>query len=58
MLFRSAEVSESKGAEGGGSIRFKLHSKPHALALLGKRLGLFADAADPERKVTIVVRQE
>ena len=45
-----AEVAETTTKE-GGSIRFKLHSKPEALTLLGKRLGLFVERiGDPDGK--------
>ena len=37
-----AEVSQTISV-GGGSIRFKLHSKPQALQQLGNHLGIFKD---------------
>lgn len=37
-----AEVGETV-TKGGGSLRFKLHSKTEALALLGKHLGMFKE---------------
>jgi phage terminase small subunit len=40
-----AEVSQTI-TQGGGSIKFKLHSKTAALELLGKHLGLFKDISE------------
>jgi phage terminase small subunit len=47
-----AEVSETT-SQGGGSLRFKLHSKTHALELLGKHLGLFKDVTELTGTVTV-----
>lgn len=44
-----AEVSETT-SQGGGSLKFKLHSKTQALELLGRHLGLFKDRLDVEVK--------
>lgn len=47
-----AEVSQTT-TEGGGSIRFKLHSKTAALELLGKHLGMFREVHEHTGTVTI-----
>ena len=50
-----AEVSESTGAQGGGSLRFKLHDKLTALRALGEYLRLFEGKATLPGGTTILV---
>lgn len=38
-----SEVSHNFSAEGGGSVKFKLHDKVSALEKMGKHLGMFKD---------------
>jgi phage terminase small subunit len=47
-----AEVSETT-SQGGGSLKFKLHSKTAALELLGRHLGLFKDQVEVSGRVII-----
>jgi len=46
------EVSQTI-SQGGGSIRFKLHSKTEALQLLGKHLGLFKEQVEHSGTIRI-----
>src|SRR5579884_1628218 len=47
-----AEVSQTI-SEGGGSIKFKLHSKTEALRDLGRHLGLFVDRVELQAGVKL-----